>query len=114
MICILPAALQPVWTAFISLTPRCSVYLLLLLPTPGCLCTARAYQRNAVTPAAAFAVAAACLATLGCSLRFGVVMLAYAYTSHKLRQFKEGRQSVDYDVVRKPQQLLPRDWPEVG
>jgi predicted phage tail protein len=89
--------------------------LLLLLPlTFACLYAARAYQRNAVTPAGAFAVAAASLATLGCSLRFGVVMLAYAYTSHKLRQFREGRQSVDYEVVRKPQQLLPRDWPEVG
>ncbi|WIA19326.1 hypothetical protein OEZ85_003958 [Tetradesmus obliquus] len=74
---------------------------------------ARAYQRNAVTPAGAFAVAAACLATLGCSLRFGVVMLAYAYTSHKLRQYKEARQAVDFEFVVKPQQLLPRDWPEV-
>jgi hypothetical protein len=43
-----------------------------------------------------------------------VVMLAYAYTSHKLRQFKEARQSVDFAAVRKPQLLRPRDWPEVG
>jgi hypothetical protein len=105
-------------------THPCSTLLCHIFTFSSCCCrchhhlfarpsAARAYQRNAVTPAAAFAVAAACLATLGCSLRFGVVMLAYAYTSHKLRQFKEGRQSVDYDVVRKPQQLLPRDWPEV-
>lgn len=41
-------------------------------------------------------------------------MLAYAYTSHKLRQYKEARQAVDFEFVVKPQQLLPRDWPEVG
>eukprot|EP00878_Enallax_costatus_P012038 GHUV01012570.1.p1 GENE.GHUV01012570.1~~GHUV01012570.1.p1 ORF type:complete len:404 (+),score=123.29 GHUV01012570.1:291-1502(+) len=74
---------------------------------------ARAYYRETVTPAGAAVVAAASLATLGCSLRFGLVMLAYSYTSHKLRQFKESRTAVDYEQLTKPAKPQARDWPEV-
>lgn len=78
------------------------------------LSVARAYQRDTVTPAGAAVVAAASLATLGCSLRFGLVMLAYSYTSHKLRQLKESRIAVDYEQIAQPAQTQPRDWPEVS
>lgn len=73
----------------------------------------RAYQRETVTPAGAAVVAVASLATLGCSLRFGLVMLAYSYTSHKLRQFKESRMPADYKPIAKPAQPQARNWPEL-
>ncbi len=90
------------------ITCGCLSHACVLLPA------ARAYQRQMITAPGAAVVAAASLATLGCSLRFGLVMLAYSYTSHKLRQFKDNSMVTDYGQVAPaaPQQL--RKWPEVS
>lgn len=52
---------------------------------------ALAFQRGAVSPAGAVTAGVVCLVTLGCSLRFGVVLLAAGYSCHKLRQLREAR-----------------------
>lgn len=76
-----------------------------------------------MTEAGTVAAAAACLATFGCSLRFGLVLLAVSYSSCKLRQFKETRVVQDYTTISTPlaakqqqeqEQQQPRDWLEVG
>ena len=77
-----------------------------------------------MTEAGAVAAAAACLSTFGCSLRFGLVLLAVSYSSCKLRQFKETRVVQDYSTISTPlaaqqhqqeqEQQPPRDWLEVG
>lgn len=91
------------------------------LPTPR---AAQIFKQQYVTEAGAVAAAAACLATFGCSLRFGLVLLAVSYSSCKLRQFKEARVVQDYTTVSTPlaaqqqqlqqEQQQPRDWLEVG
>jgi hypothetical protein len=62
---------------------------------PACLLPCRraalAIKQQTITEAGAVAAAAASLATLGCSLRFGMVLLVVSYSSFKLRQFKEAR-----------------------
>jgi hypothetical protein len=83
---------------------------------------AEAFKQHNVTEAGAVAAAAACLATFGCSLRFGLVLLTVSYSSCKLRQFKEARVVQDFSAIKSPlvaqqqqeQQQQPRDWLEVG
>jgi hypothetical protein len=81
---------------------------------------AQAFKQQNVTEAGAVAAASASLATFGCSLRFGLVLLAVSYSSCKLRQFKEARAVQDYSAVSTPmlvvqqEQQQPRDWLEVG
>jgi len=85
---------------------------------------AQAFKQQNVTEAGAVAAAAACLATFGCSLRFGLVLLAVSYSSCKLRQFKEARTVQDLSSVgstlaaqqqrqQQQEQQAPRDWLEV-
>jgi hypothetical protein len=83
---------------------------------------AQAFKQQSVTEAGAVAAASASLATFGCSLRFGLVLLAVSYSSCKLRQFKEARVVQDYSTLSTPmvvqqqqqEQQQPRDWLEVG
>lgn len=85
---------------------------------------AAAFKQQNVTEAGAVAAASACLATFGCSLRFGLVLLAVSYSSCKLRQFKEARAVQDFSTVSTPmaaqqqqqqqEQQQPRDWLEVA
>lgn len=82
---------------------------------------AAAFKQQNVTEAGAVAAASASLATFGCSLRFGLVLLAVSYSSCKLRQFKEARAVQDFSTVSTPmvvqqqqQQQQPRDWLEVS
>jgi hypothetical protein len=94
-----------------------------LLPVLPPACAAEAFKQHNVTEAGAVAAAAACLATFGCSLRFGLVLLAVSYSSCKLRQFKEARVVQDFSAIKSPlvaqqqqqqEQQQPRDWLEVG
>lgn len=69
------------------------------------------YRKGSLSASGALAAAAVGMGTLGCSLRLGVTLLAFYFSSSKLTQYKEELKSTLDDQAKKGGQ---RDWVQVG
>ncbi len=69
------------------------------------------YSRGSLDKTGAVAALVVGAATIGCSLRFGVTLLAFFFSSSKLTQFKEDFKNKLDDSNKAGGQ---RDWKQVG